>query len=546
MPDLTTSLHGHDLGHLRLVAGLWGYTIDASDTRAALAQLVPLLTDLELIEEIIESIPAEARRALEALQQAGNRLPWLQFTRQFGEIREMGPGKRDRVRPDLNPVSPAEMLWYRALIARAFFDTPTGPLEFIYIPTDLAERLPKNIVFQNQLPGRAARPEERKTILKAKDLLLDDACTLLAWLRLGYTLQNVDELLPYLLMVERPDVIAHFLQAAGMIGADIILQAEPVKQFLEAGRGQALLTIARAWLESSQCNDLRLTPGLLAEGEWQNDPLRARQTVCDLLSNLPSGTWWSLPAFIASIKDKMPDFQRPAGDFDSWYLRDVESGDYLQGFEHWDQVEGKFLHYLLTGPLHWLGFLDLACPVDQTTVTAFRRSHWWTALMEGTVPQSLPAESDVVLAASDGKFRVPRLVPRTARYQISRFSEWIDAQPDGYRFQVTPSSLERARSQGLTVGQFLALARKYTHVLPPLLIKSLERWEARGTEARLQSVTILRVSSPDMLKMLRESRAARFLGDPLGPTTVIVHPNAGPRVLAVLAELGYLGEMELE
>ena len=48
-----------------------------------------------------------------------------------------------------------------------------------------------------------------------------------------------------------------------------------------------------------------------------------------------------------------------------------------------------------------------------------------------------------------------------------------------------------------------------------------------------------------MLQRLRSSRAARFLGDPLGPTTVIVKPGAASKVLSILAEMGYLGEAEL-
>ena len=48
-----------------------------------------------------------------------------------------------------------------------------------------------------------------------------------------------------------------------------------------------------------------------------------------------------------------------------------------------------------------------------------------------------------------------------------------------------------------------------------------------------------------MLKDLRASRAARFLGDPLGPTVIIVKAGAWEKVIAVLAELGYLAEAEI-
>jgi len=48
----------------------------------------------------------------------------------------------------------------------------------------------------------------------------------------------------------------------------------------------------------------------------------------------------SLNAFIQAIKQTQPDFQRPAGDYDSWYLYDINAQTYLRGFEYWDQVDG--------------------------------------------------------------------------------------------------------------------------------------------------------------------------------------------------------------
>jgi hypothetical protein len=62
----------------------------------------------------------------------------------------------------------------------------------------------------------------------------------------------------------------------------------------------------------------------------------------------------------------------------------------------------------------------------------------------------------------------------------------------------------------------------------------------------LQTVSVLRLSTPELLQAVRNSRAARFLGEPLGSTAVIVKTGAIDKVLAVLAEMGYLGEIEEE
>ena len=108
-----------------------------------------------------------------------------------------------------------------------------------------------------------------------------------------------------------------------------------------------------------------------------------------------------------------------------------------------------------------------------------------------------------------------------------------------------PSSLKKAGEQGLKVEHLLVLLAKYSSGgIPPVLVKALKRWEANGTEARVQTQVVLRVSRPDVLDELRKSKAARFLGELLGPTTVVLKDGTQSKVLAALAELGLLAEEE--
>lgn len=140
---------------------------------------------------------------------------------------------------------------------------------------------------------------------------------------------------------------------------------------------------------------------------------------------------------------------------------------------------------------------------------------------------------------------MPRLVPRAARYQIARFCEGEQEKLDEYRYRVTPASLTRARQQGLRPEHLLSLLQKHTAApLPPPFVRAIQRWEINGTEARLEHPVVLRVSRPEVLDELRKSKAGRFLGEMLGPVTVIVKPGAQAKVLAALAELGLLAEDE--
>ncbi len=531
MPDLYHSLRGYDLGHLRIIAGLWGVELNANDTEAAARQLAASLTDARLSRELISALPPEANAALKALGAAGGRIPWPAFARRFGDVREIGAGRRDREKPYLKPISSSEILFYRGLLARAFFDTDKGPQEFAYLADDwlplVRANAPQGAQESTQALGRRATPAERRQNVLATDHILDEATTFLAALRLGET-PGSDQALRGL------------LSAAGLIKGNV-LRAEAVKAFLETPRPEALKSLAEAWRGSAQFNELRLVPGLVCEGEWRNDPLAARSFLLGLLRAIPRGTWWSLAAFVEGIKSRQPDFQRPAGDYDSWFIKDAQ-GEYLRGYEHWDRVDGAMIRYLLGGIMFRLGLLDLASPGDGQEPAAFRIPGRQDSLIE-SLSRFPSVENGKLRIASRGTITSPRLVPRAVRYQVARFCEWEDEKDDGFHYRITPRSLGRAKAQGLKPEQLLALLSKNADAgVPPVLVKALKRWDVNGTEARAEAQTVLRVSRPEILEQLRKSKAARYLGEALGPTTVIIKSGAIQKVAEAMSELGVLLE----
>jgi hypothetical protein len=561
MPNLVQSFQGRDIGFLRIVARLWGIELAASDIDKVLDELTCAMLDQNLFMDMLDSLPADARSAFDSLINAEGKLPWVAFTRRFGEIREAGPGRRDREQIYLNPTSPAEVLFYRALMAKAFFNNPAGAQEFAYIPNDFihllshgeyslvpaanasGEYLDQNSNSINSAAsmgstvplGRPASPKERARPLATSDRLLDDATTLLAALRMGLPLPNTR--IPV-------NVVLDFLSAAKIIrpssykekvggGAPVI---EAVRRFLEASRKNALEMLFAAWLESVTFNELRQVPGLVCEGDWSNQPLVTRKYLLTLLKTIPENKWWSLPAFLHSIKDKDPDFQRPAGDYDSWFIKRESDGTFLRGFANWNEVDGALVRYAITGPLFWLGQVDLSISADSDVISAFRVKH-------DKSPMPF-AETARLHVSSQGNIIVPRLSPRLARYQIARFCEWDEDKGDEYHYRVSTTSLKKAVEQGLKVRQLVnLLARNAAAEIPPAFIKALNRWELNGIEARVEFHTILKVSQPEVLEDLRRTKAGRFLGETLGPVSIVIKQGAQAKVLAALAEMGLLADV---
>jgi hypothetical protein len=542
MPDLLHTLEGHDLSFLKMVASTWRIELNAPDAATALPALTSALLSRPLIVEMLETLPEEAREALQVLLENEGRLPWSQFSRRFGEMRAMGPARRDRERPDLLPASTVEILWYRALIGKAIFNLPPEPQDYAYIPDDLVEYLYPLGAVRIAPIGRPASPAECAQPILASDRILDHACTLLAALRMNAEPQELN--FPGLSIT--PLQLSELLRAAGFVDYKGFPLPDTVRTFLEAGRADALALLARSWVHSETFNDLLLLPGLKFEGDWINKPLLTRQAVLEMLSQLPQDTWWSLPAFIAGVRARRPDFQRPAGDYDSWFIRKEGSETFLRGFSSWDDIDGALLRFIITGPLHWLGILDLAAPDNHAAPSAFRPSAWAAALWHGNPPGGLPAEKAPIRVFSDGRLVLSNLTPRWVRYQLARMCQWEGTSGSEYRYRLAPSSLEQAQQQGLRPVHLITLLRKFAvGPLPAELLEALEHWDKFGVQANIEPVVLLRVSSPEILTALRKTRAARYLGETLSPTTILVKPGGSAALCSALAECGYLAEVSL-
>ncbi|MFH1446365.1 MAG: helicase-associated domain-containing protein [Chloroflexota bacterium] len=539
MPNLFHCLNGHDLGFLNIVAELWGIELSAPDAKTTLPLLSSAMQDPELFNEVVTTQAKGAHAALEALMNEGGRMPWSLFIRRFGELREMGPGRRDREKPYRKPTSACEILWYRALIGRDFLDHADELQECAYIPNEFIEWLPSAAPASPQPPGKPASRGEIAHIIPVTDNILDQACTLLAALRL-----EQPDILPDTSTWHPPteDLLA-LLKALHVINPNGLPNADQARPFLEADRAKALSILVSGWLSSTIYNELRLMPSIICEGEWTNNPNQARQVILNTLSEIPEGQWWSIKSFIKAMHARQPDFQRPAGDYDTWLIRDALTGDSLRGVSNWFAVEGAFIRHLITGPMHWLGLLDLASPQPSTAPTAFRTSAWSTALLMENSPQGIHPEDDPIVISSSGLLYMTTLTPRIARYQVSRFCSWESESEHTYRYRLTPYSLKSAREQGLKVSHLIALLHRYGKTAPPpSLIKALKRWESAGAEAHFENLCVLRVASTEILTELRQSPVARFLGAPLGPVSIIVHEDAVEKVLATLAQMGYLAD----
>ncbi|MGB2895995.1 MAG: helicase-associated domain-containing protein [Anaerolineales bacterium] len=548
MRSLPHTLEDQDTGYLRILCELWGFDSPQGSHRSIIEGVSRAMLNQNTLEEILDSLPDAAKQTLEGIAHSGGRIAFPDLIRDKGELREMGPGKRDREQPWRNPASPVEMLWYRGLIGRAFADTSKGPQEFAYIPTDLLQLL-RDSLSDYKVPSLSHLPQDPKLVQLATSAAVDDATTLLAAMRrtpfhsFEFSREKDISLERFLLIPRLKNLLLTILQDMSLIeGPPWTPNPERTRTFLAAPRSQAVRDLFLAWKDSTTWNDLAALPRITCGTDtWPNDAGLSRQGVLALLRHLKPGLWWDLNLFVEEVRQTHPAFQRPGGDFDSWYLQD-QSGFFLHGIENWNMVDGALLRDVIAGPLHWLGVVDLGQEAQSTAISSFRLTPVSALLYDPQASVHVEEPEKAIIVHADGRIIVPRGVNGAVRYQIARFSHWVSIVDEQYEYRLTPSTLQRAREQGLSHQHIRAVLEKTCESpLPRPVDLALTRWAEKGTEARIKRYWILRVQSPDVLDMLRGKKSTkRYLKEILSPTTAIVQSSDWPKLQAAAARLGFL------
>lgn len=508
MNSLVHSLQDHPPALLRAIADVNGIALPSNAVRTMVDQIATTLSDSLQLLRVVATLSDSARQGLDDLLAAGGSQSLATFERRYGAIRPFGPGRLEREQPQRTPANASEELWYHGLVYRAFAQTPAGPVEFLYVPDDLARLLPRPAPTPTGLrvPVAAAPARLQPTV----DETLHDMCTLLCLVQAGRVrLRAADEPLSWqskslyefntLLLHPAPqpqDLTGHAPGSSGALaltlavdlgwlradGGRLRLDAAAVRQWLDAPRGEQRRTLCDAWRGSARWNDLCRTPALWCEdtGSWQNDPTATRERLLPLLAGMPAGAWLRVADFVSAVRQQMPEFQRSAGDFDTWYVRQRHAPVFLRGFEAWNEVEGALLRFLIAGPWHWLGAVDLGYESEAEPGGAPASFRWTPAGSAWLADEPAASEETTgrVQVMSDFTVIVPADAPLRERFRVARFTTWMAGGPP-FRCRITQSGLRRAAAQRIEAAQILAYLRAQAGpALPDNVVRALERWQA--------------------------------------------------------------------
>lgn len=576
--NLYHSLIDYEMALLQGIASCRAVSLNTSHHAEAVELLAQtLLSPAATAIALADLSPAE-QEALQLLVSQDGRLEVPRFAREYGYIRPMGPARLMREQPWRNPVNPAEGLWYKGLIFKTFQATPEGNLEMVYIPADLLPLLEITIQTTTARPPtsealKIALIPAPNVVISGEGRLRENMFSLLVYLQtnpvrleshprsseMGYSNLTTKDRKALANCLLSPSLSAFTLEAElefllhlGLRAGLLVVKhgrlrpaGDPTRAWLQSHHLQQVWQLQHTWRTDPTWNDLWHTPNLVPQPTgWENSPLLARSKIIGYLAPMHSsaGDWLSLDDFVATIKGMEPDFQRPGGDYNTWYIYDRQ-GQPLMGFEYWDQVEGALVRYLLTHILLLLGVVEVGAASATSQPVGFRLTPLGHSFLQNQAP-SLPADKRPPLLRVDSNFYA-HVSARTSlydRFQLARFAQLEQREPQQTIYHITQASINRALKNGVSADQITTfLARATDNQTPLKVVETILTWGARQNTVHLEQVTLLRLKQAGTLAELRQHPVlGRLLGEIINPTTILIPSDKVMEVRRLLTELGYL------
>ncbi len=506
MPTTLTMLRDHSPLMLEIIGEMRSANIDATGTErvALLAQELSSPDSVQNVLEEMQSEYPEAQTALRTLAKSQGRQAEAQFTRAYGTLEVMGDEQLKAMEPWHNPRSLTELLYYYGLIGRGFEGEGPGAHRIIYIPSDILDQIPLSAEDESEgdIPIPYAQAPSRREVQDGTDEFLNDVgsvigCLAGAPMRLeGQDLAQPDAERLQERLLAPPDtpqlevrraLLLHVLNRLRLIKGEkqtdgllfVALNRNRANDFLDLTRHDQRRQLWEAWRDSPAWDDLERVPALelYNRERWQHNPRATRDAFLRYCRSLQPTRWYALADLVDFLREHMPDFQRPDGNYDDWYVRHRTADRFVKGFKDWDLVEGELARFLLLGPMVWLGALKVAEQRHRTLLRLTRDGAIWQGA------DLVPAREEVqprFTVKEDFSIEVPLALPLRQRMNIEQVAHW-QRSATVYEYRINQRSLNQAFDRGLTAHRILAGLRNGSHGVPPKVAVAIRRFaDQRG------------------------------------------------------------------
>lgn len=304
-----------------------------------------------------------------------------------------------------------------------------------------------------------------------------------------------------------------------------------------------------------RCRATPLNQPDLRRGELEQENSEARQDILALLARVAVGEWVNFSAFARFFYRLRPTFlQRRQHLFPSphWWI-EQEEGRPLHPVQlaDWLKAEGRYLSYLIQGPLHWWGVCDIAISTNEQLL-AFRLTPLARFLLRGqqsdmrdALPEPFVVGEPALTVSEDGHLLAgcwPENWPLLA--SIERFAEPRGVQEGKLLYGLTAHSLSQAISRGHDPQELLALLRMKPEPgeeeARHRLLLDMERRIANYGRVRLYTdASFLQTADPSVMQHLATvTSLERQAMCQVQPTLLLLRKQGADRLLEELKRRG--------
>lgn len=269
-------------------------------------------------------------------------------------------------------------------------------------------------------------------------------------------------------------------------------------------RGQACL---QAWTRMRNWNEL----ASLRLSAFDLELPSARSTLLQQLRLLPTLSWLSSERFLTRLHMVTPGllFRSPGS---NPQVNSHQVG--AQGMQHnhrLAEIEGAFVGGALSGPLHWLGVLDIAADADR--LLAFRINAGGARAL-GIEAANWDAVSGDAQLIVQPNFRVFALGPisEAKLATLEMFAQRISADASAFEYALSRESMYQAQQDNLNVSDIISfLDQNASAPVPSNVLRTLQEWGEQHERITFhRSVSLCETGDPRLLDELWNDSALRI------------------------------------
>jgi len=393
--------------------------------------------------------------------------------------------------------------------------------------------------------------------------------------------QAIERLAPVAGGAARLDFIYSLLLSGGLLqpGSPVTVWPEAKEQFLRQTELAQWATLVRVyfgmeeWSElwevlrnqdsRAPANELRLKRTWYTQyfkpEQLHHDLAHFRLLVLRVLASLPDGQWVKWEDLISVMRPIWPKFdhtvwqrywygaQKP-----SWFLTrgpvttPLNEGD----LQNWRLAQGTFIYTMLTGPLAWLGLVDLS--FAGKTLAAFRchalADLFWDRVETPPAPRhaaaQAPAKSSAGAVTTD-EYKIsvdPSAISAQAHSLLDRIARLEVTSPERFTYRLDPQATHESFESDATLAEII---KEWEELLPLAIPETIqtklsEWWAAYGQVRIYENVTLIEFGDDYALaEMKAVTSLENYLVAEISPRLVLISKDALNLLTTELEKAGY-------